>query len=123
MRTETGGSIYSQQIASPAFLSKVAIMSIGLEAYNEQSRNIPAVRRADASALERVSDNVEFGVLMCLCPTTHRLVESGIEMDQQTFQKIGHLSVHMRCRACGNAHVLIVASGPLKPLGSVSHPE
>lgn len=91
-------------------------MSIGIETQRIESRNSPAAAGAGALAAQRVATVVEFGVFMCSCPRTHRIVESGIEMDRQTFEKIGHFNVRMHCCACRNVHVLRVASGTLGPL-------
>lgn len=59
---------------------------------------------------------VEIGDLAFQCPTTLQHIESGIGMDDFTFQRIEHLSVLMQCPACRQRHVFKVANGRLIPL-------
>ncbi len=59
------------------------------------------------------AEGVGIGPLVFRCPTTAHDIESGIEMDLQTFRRIGHLSVRLPCRGCGRPHELKVADGCL----------
>jgi len=64
---------------------------------------------------QRYSEGTKIGLLTFRCPVTARDIESGIEMDSQTFRWIGHLSAYLRCRACRCTHELKVAEGTLTP--------
>ena len=84
-------------------------MSMGIEIHNTASISVTRRRRSPAP----VVDIVEFGVFTCRCPSTHEPVDSGIEMDRQTFRKIGKLFVRVPCRSCRDTHLVRVASGEL----------
>jgi hypothetical protein len=58
-------------------------------------------------------EGAKIGPLIFRCPVAAHDIESGIEMDSQTFRWIGHLSVRLRCRRCHGAHELKVADGTL----------
>ena len=58
-------------------------------------------------------EGVGIGPLVFRCPATGHNIESGIDMDLQTFRRIGHLSVRLRCRGCDHPHELKVADGCL----------
>jgi hypothetical protein len=64
-------------------------------------------------AAERPANTAEFGTLICRCPNTHDQVDSGIEMDCQTFRRIRKLHVRLRCCSCGDTHLIKVDSGEL----------
>ena len=64
---------------------------------------------------QRYSEGIKIGLLTFRCPVTAHDIESGIEMDSQTFRWIGHLSAYLRCRACRCTHELKVADGTLTP--------
>ncbi len=57
--------------------------------------------------------DVGIGPLVFRCPTTGHAIETGIEMDLQTFRRLGQLSARLRCRSCGRPHELKVADGCL----------
>ena len=67
------------------------------------------------STPQRFSESIKIGLLIFRCPVTAHDIESGIEMDSQTFRWIGHLSAFLRCRACRCTHELKVADGTLTP--------
>jgi hypothetical protein len=58
-------------------------------------------------------DDTQIGPIVFRCPVTGHSFESGIEMDLLTFQRIRHLSVHVRCPACAHRRELTVADGHL----------
>ena len=62
------------------------------------------------------TEGVEIGPLVFRCPTVGHNIESGIEMDLQTFRRVGHLSVRLRCRDCGRPHELKVADAASHPI-------
>jgi hypothetical protein len=61
------------------------------------------------------TDPADVGALAFRCPTTQRDIESGIEMDRGTFQKIGQFAVQVCCAACQRRHEFKVANGRLAP--------
>ena len=77
----------------------------------QQRLVLPTALRGSA----RRSEGVKIGLLIFRCPVTAHEIESGIEMDSQTFRWIGHLSAYLRCRACRCTHELKVADGTLTP--------
>ena len=62
---------------------------------------------------QRAAINIEFGTLVCQCPTTRRAVRSGIEMDQRTFRKIRKFRVRLYCDKCETVHAFSIATGAL----------
>jgi len=64
---------------------------------------------------QRRSEGEKIGLLIFRCPVTAHDIESGIEMDSQTFRWTGHLSAYLRCGACCCTHELKVADGTLTP--------
>lgn len=96
-------------------------MNLGTETRNTSSGGISPQQRRNPLASRQAADGQEgadspaFGLFVCRCPTTQRIISSGIEMDQQTFQRIGNFGVRVHCRACQTVHVLGIASGALVP--------
>jgi len=75
----------------------------------------PMAKPAARQEPQRCTQHLEIGPLVFRCPATGQSIESGIEMDSQTFRRIGQLSVHLRCPACRLPHQLEVADGGLAP--------
>jgi hypothetical protein len=44
------------------------------------------------------------GILMIRCPSTGRAVSIGIEIEQQTFDRLPDISSGMVCSLCGQEH-------------------
>lgn len=66
---------------------------------------------------------IEIGCLLFRCPATECGIESGIETDLQTFRRIGHLSVRLRCGGCGRRHEFKVADGRLASYRTPPRPD
>ncbi len=63
------------------------------------------------------TDEAEFGALVFRCPITLDDLDSGIEMDRNTFRQIRGSDVLVRCRSCRQLHQFKVAAGALAPDG------
>ena len=81
---------------------------------------VPASRRG--SKAQDGNDGVKIGLLIFRCPVTARDIESGIEMDSQTFRWVRHLGAGLHCRACHCTHELTVADGTLASYGGARYP-
>lgn len=75
--------------------------------------SIAGSRLAHPKTSPRRTTQVEIGSLAFRCPTTQREIESGIELDRCTFEKIKQFIVRVHCTACGYCHEFKVASGSL----------
>jgi hypothetical protein len=51
--------------------------------------------------------------LVFACPKTGRLIESGIEIDQDTLSKVQSISIRVRCTHCGDEHEQPIKNGRL----------
>jgi len=78
-------------------------------------QRLPLPKAMRGPAPPKGGEGVKIGLLIFRCPVTAHDIESGIEMDSQTFRWIGHLSAYLRCRACRCTHELKVADGTLAP--------
>jgi hypothetical protein len=76
---------------------------------------VPLLTAMRGPTPQKCNEGVKIGLLIFRCPVTAHDIESGIEMDSQTFRWIGHLSAYLRCRACRCTHELKVADGTLAP--------
>jgi hypothetical protein len=81
-------------------------------AVHQRVRLLTAMRGAMP---QRRSEREKIGLLIFRCPVTAHDIESGIEMDSQTFRWTGHLNAYLRCRVCCCTHELKVADGTLTP--------
>jgi hypothetical protein len=52
--------------------------------------------------------------LMFECPTTHRLVETGIEIDYAKLRKVQPVTVHLFCPRCERPHEWKLSEGLIK---------
>ncbi len=77
----------------------------------------PIAKLAARQEPQPCTKGVEIGPLIFRCPMMGHSFESGIEVDSLTFQRIGHLSVHLHCPACHRPHELKVANGRLGSYG------
>jgi hypothetical protein len=82
---------------------------------NILQRRVPLPTATRGPRPHKCSEGVKIGLLIFRCPVTAHHIESGIEMDSQTFRWIGHLRAYLRCRACRCTHELKVADGTLTP--------
>jgi len=82
---------------------------------NSVRQRIPLPTAMRGPKPQRCTEGVKIGLLIFRCPVTAHDIESGIEMDSQTFRWIGHLSAYLRCRSCRCTHELKVADGTLTP--------
>ena len=82
---------------------------------NSVQQRMPVPTALRGPKPQRCGEGTKIGLLTFRCPVTARDIESGIEMDSQTFRWIGHLSAYLRCRACRCTHELKVAEGTLTP--------
>lgn len=92
-------------------------MSIGIDSHNLTSINVNIRPQSAGLHSQRKTAVPKFGIFICQCPATKINIESGIEMDQRTYQKIGDLDVRIYCPACHSLHVVKVANGSLTPTG------
>ena len=88
-------------------------MNVGIEIQDVASSSIPAVRTRRAPSTKQPANIPEFGIFMCRCPNTRDQIDSGIEMDRRTFRRIGGFRLRLRCRCCGETHLIKVSSGEL----------
>ena len=44
-------------------------------------------------------------VVMVRCPSTGRELSTGVEMDEETFQRLSDIRSQMRCPICGIDHI------------------
>ena len=82
---------------------------------NSVQQRMPVPTALRGPKPQRYGEGTKIGLLTFRCHVTARDIESGIEMDSQTFRWIGHLSAYLRCRACRCTHELKVAEGTLTP--------
>lgn len=90
-------------------------MASALDFQDRQSRPLPRLQGRTWIKQSRGTEQLEIGALAFQCPTTQLDIESGIEMDRCTFQRIGQFSVRVHCRACRLCHEFKVADGSLAP--------
>lgn len=84
-----------------------------LDYQDRKSRQLPLLKDVTRLKQSRGTDQLEIGALAFRCPTTQLDIESGIEMDRCTFQRIGQFSVWVHCHACRLRHEFKVANGSL----------
>ena len=65
-----------------------------------------------SSARQRMSE-LQLGSLVFRCPIAQVEIESGIDLDLETFRRIRTLVVKVRCRGCLEMHNFTVGSGAL----------
>jgi hypothetical protein len=65
-----------------------------------------------SSARQRMSE-LQLGSLVFQCPIAQVEIESGIDLDLETFRRIRSLVVEVRCRGCLEMHNFTVGSGAL----------
>jgi len=65
-----------------------------------------------SSARQRMSE-LQVGSLVFRCPIAQVEIESGIDLDLETFRRIRTLVVDVRCRGCLKMHNFTVGSGAL----------
>jgi hypothetical protein len=93
----------------------VTIMGTIIHLPNAVQQRVPLPTAMQGAMPRRYSEGEKIGLLIFRCPVTAHDIESGIEMDSQTFRWTGHLSASLRCRACCCTHELKVADGTLTP--------
>jgi hypothetical protein len=52
--------------------------------------------------------------LMFECPTTHRLIETGIEIDYAKLRKVQPVTVHLFCPRCERPHEWKLSDGLIR---------
>ena len=82
---------------------------------NIVQQHVPPPTALRGPTPQKCAESVKIGLLIFRCPVTAHDIESGIEMDSQTFRWIGHLSAYLPCRVCCCTHELKVADATLTP--------
>src|SRR4029078_12315596 len=62
-----------------------------------RARMLPAIGRAKA---QHNNNQTRIGQLIFRCPAAESDIESGVHMDQRTFEKIREITLRVCCRAC-----------------------
>jgi hypothetical protein len=65
------------------------------------------------SSTEQRTSGLQLGSLVFRCPIAQVEIESGIDLDLETFRRIRTLVVEVRCRGCQEMHNFTIGSGAL----------